>query len=171
MPSSWDCVTPEAGRHQDADLSGQARNTDTQSIVLTLLRDTKAVRTPSKRSRRKELLVDPLDLRAIASAVRYVGSAEHKTYPSQAGPPRPRADATKCDPNLHGDFEVLSALLVAGICAGHIGGPVESSFPRYVWAEMEGEWYEARLVNREQGTYKGYGIDRSELPLALRSTP
>ena len=59
----------------------------------------------------------------MARAARYVGSAEHKDYPSPAGPPRLRADATKCDPELHGDFQVLGGWLQVAIVAGNVGGP------------------------------------------------
>lgn len=41
----------------------------------------------------------------VARAARYVGSAEHKAYPSTAGPPALRSDATPCDPTLSFDLE------------------------------------------------------------------
>jgi hypothetical protein len=41
-----------------------------------------------------------VDLSEIAVRASYVGSSEHKKYPSFAGPPQPRSDATKCDPGL-----------------------------------------------------------------------
>lgn len=104
----------------------------------------------------------------LASRVRYVGSAEHKTYPSPAGKaPRLRADATKCDPKLHGDFEALTEWLREGVTKGQVAAPWEGDFPRYVWVSRDGSWYEARLVNREQGTYKGWEIPEDELPEGL----
>jgi len=36
-----------------------------------------------------------------------------------------------------------------------------------VWVEQDGTWYVWRLVNREQGTYKGWAIERFELPEGL----
>lgn len=99
--------------------------------------------------------------------MRYVGSAEHKTYPSQAGRPQPRADATKCDPALHGDFEELTRWLSEAVAKGQVAGPWEGDFPRYVWANHDATWYEARLVNREQGTYKGWEARVDELPEGL----
>ena len=54
-----------------------------------------------------------------------------------------------------------------GILAGAVGAPWEGDFPRYVWCEKDGVWYEGRLVNREQGTYKGYELKPSELPRGL----
>ena len=46
---------------------------------------------------------------SVARKARYVGSAEHKGYPSAAGPPALRSDATPCDPGISGripDFPV-----------------------------------------------------------------
>lgn len=96
-----------------------------------------------------------------------MGSAEHKDYLSPAGPPRLRADATKCDPELHGDFELLTAWLREAILAGNVGAPWEGDFPRYAWALRGGSWFEARLVNLESGEYKGYQILDSERPTGL----
>lgn len=50
---------------------------------------------------------------------------------------RPRADATKCDPALHGDFARLTAWLRRAVADGRVGAPWEGDFPRYVWA-MQG---------------------------------
>lgn len=108
-----------------------------------------------------------MNLAVLASRAVYVGSAEHKTYPSPAGPPKPRADATKCDPKLHGNFSVLTGWLRSGIEAGQTGAPWEGDFPRYVWYEHNGTTYEARLVNQEQGLYKGYEILERERPEGL----
>jgi hypothetical protein len=62
-----------------------------------------SMRAPRRRRpmRRSPGPVPPgIDLDAIVSRVTYVGSGEHKTFPSFAGPPHPRADAGKCDPRL-----------------------------------------------------------------------
>lgn len=126
------------------------------------------MRTPGRRPPRREIHVPSgTDLEALSRRVSYVGSAEHKTYPSAAGTPTPRADATKCDPALHGDFEVLTQWLRRGVALGAVGSPWEADFPRYVWVKEDDTWYEARLVNREQGTYKGYVIEPSEVPEGL----
>lgn len=93
---------------------------------------------------------------------------EHKTYPSAAGAPHPRKDATKCDPVLHGDFVRLTRWLRGAVRNGHVGSPWEGAFPRYAWSSHGGSWYEARLVNREQGAYKGYEIQPDQLPEQLR---
>jgi len=37
-------------------------------------------------------------------------------------------------------------------------------FPRYVWHRDQDKIYEAWLVNRELGQYKGYELQRDEWP-------
>jgi hypothetical protein len=126
------------------------------------------MRTPSRRDRRHQVCsIEGVDLDAIAERVSYVGSAEHKTYLSPVGRPSPRADATKYDPRFHGDFGQLTEWLKSGVRKGHIGTPWEGDFPRYVWTEHDGKWYEGRLVNCGQGSYKGYEITPPELPKRL----
>jgi hypothetical protein len=95
-----------------------------------------------------------VDLAQLAKRVRYVGSVEHKRYPSFAGKPRPRADATLCDPSLT-DPVLLTKWLADGVRAGQIGAPWEGEFPRYVWVRPGKSWYEARLTNAVLGQYKG----------------
>lgn len=71
------------------------------------------MRSPGRRRppRRKVVGSPPgCDLLALAERVTYVGSPEHKTYPSFAGPPMLRADASKCNPLL-ADRETLSGWL------------------------------------------------------------
>ncbi len=108
-----------------------------------------------------------VDLQEIARIVRYVGSPEHKTFPSFAGQPRPRADATICDPSLSQDPGTLTRHLRRAVLAGQTGAPWEGNFPRYIWCRIENEIYEARLINRETGQYKGYRLERGECPAEL----
>ena len=112
---------------------------------------------------------EEVDLSALAEAARYVGSPEHKTYPSVAGPPRPRADASKCDKALDGKEEDPTAWLQQAIRKGMVGFPWEGRFPRYVWYhDYDGDVvYEARLVNRGNGEYKGYPLLREEWPKGI----
>lgn len=108
-----------------------------------------------------------MDLAGIAAAARYVGSGEHKTAPSLAGPPRPRADASKCDPKL-ADPEELTAWLSKAVELGNIGAPFEGvGFPRYAWSRQGDVVYEARLVNPGLGQYKGYPLRPEEWPGGL----
>ncbi|MEM9553481.1 MAG: hypothetical protein AAGC60_04430 [Acidobacteriota bacterium] len=105
---------------------------------------------------------DPTD---IAARVRYVGSPEHKAYPSAAGPPRPRPDATLCDPKYKGREEELSGYLKEAIRREVVSSQFESGFPRYVWLWLEGVLYEARHINGPHGTYKAYAlVDEAEYP-------
>jgi hypothetical protein len=63
--------------------------------------------------------------------------------------------------------------LQAAIQAGNYSAFFEGDFPRYVWYRDEpgNITYEARLVNREQGCYKGYPVNASEVPTGLRHIP
>lgn len=111
-------------------------------------------------------MTDPpagIALPEIASRASYVGSSEHKSFPSFAGAPRLRADASRCDPSL-ADSAELTGWLRAAIEAGANGAPWEGDFPRYVWYKRETTLYEGRLVNRELGQYKGYPLESNEWP-------
>ncbi len=107
-----------------------------------------------------------IDLEAIVSWVTYVGSGEHKNFPSFAGPPHPRADASKCDPRLADQYE-LTCWLQQAIREGRTGGQWDGDFPRYIWHRAGGVPYEARLVNRELGQYNGYPLAQDEWPETL----
>ncbi len=45
-----------------------------------------------------------------------------------------------------------------------MSGVFEGGFPKYVWAWLDGDLYEARHINGPQGTYKGYKLHRLEYP-------
>jgi len=127
------------------------------------------MRAPKRRRPLRRVFVSPpvgVSLEEIAQRASYVGSAEHKSYPSFAGPPHRRADATKCDPGLADPAE-LTAWLREAITAGRVGSPWEGDFPRYVWHRDGDVCYEGRLVNRELGEYKGYPLDPIQWPEAL----
>lgn len=126
--------------------------------------DTVGMRSPGRRRppRRQRCTPPPdVDLGHAAATARYIGSSEHKTAPSFAGPPRPRADASKCDPKL-ADAEELTGWLREAIEKGNVGAPFEGAYPRYVWSRKEGVVYEGRLVNQELGQYKGYPLRPEE---------
>ncbi len=96
-----------------------------------------------------------------------MGSPEHKTYPSFAGPPQPRADASKCDSKLADQTE-LTTWLREAMGAGNVGTPWEGDFPRYVWSRRGDVVYEGRLVNQELGQYKGYPLELDQWPEELK---
>ena len=41
---------------------------------------------------------------------------------------------------------------------------MEGDFPRYAWYKNGTDLYEARLVNRDNGQYKGFPLERFEWP-------
>lgn len=107
------------------------------------------------------------DLASLAHHARYVGSPEHKSAPSFAGPPRPRADATICDHSLNSRQKEITTWLRTALIRGAVGAPWEGSFPRYAWFRQGETVYEARLVNHEKGEYKGYPLGPDEWPKGL----
>jgi hypothetical protein len=98
----------------------------------------------------------------LAAKVRYVGSSEHKDYPSFAGAPGLRSDAARCEPTI--EREEAEWALRSGILRGCICAQLEGEFPRYVWGRLRGKLYQARLINREQGHYKAWEIEAVEAP-------
>jgi hypothetical protein len=106
------------------------------------------------------------DVEAAASVARYVGSAEHKSFPSFAGAPRLRADATKCPPHL-ADAEELTEWLRRAIRSQQTSGRWEGGFPRYAWLAVEGTVFEARQLGPGSGQYKGYPLVPGEAPKGL----
>jgi hypothetical protein len=121
------------------------------------------------RARLDRILGQPpagVDLDAVATICRYVGSPEHKDKPSFAGQPRPRTDASICDQRLN-SAEQITTWLRAAIQKGAFGRLWEGNmpqFPRYVWYKDGETVYEGRLLNQELGEYKGYPLEREEWP-------
>jgi len=99
----------------------------------------------------------------VASLVRYVGSAEHKSFPSPAGNATLRSDASRCDPR-YTDFEQITEVLRTAIRRGCISAIFEGDFPKYAWGWLDGHLYEARLVNRNAGWYKAFRLQDVEMP-------
>ena len=127
------------------------------------------MRAPKRRRPHRRRCAAPsadVNLANVAARVTYVGSSEHKSFPSFAGPPKPRSDASRCDPQLT-DPAVLTEWLREAVTAGHVGELWEGDFPRYAWHRYEGVIYEARLVNPGLGQYKGYPLEVGEEPEGL----
>lgn len=106
-----------------------------------------------------------VNLNAIARRANYVGSVEHKTVVSPAGLPQPRSDSSKCKESISYSFKYPKIWLRRGIEKRQIGEPWEGDFPRYVWYRARDNIvYEGRLVNRDQGEYKGWPLEPHEYP-------
>lgn len=127
------------------------------------------MRAPHRRRPRvREVHVrSDVDLDDLAHRVSYIGSPEHKDVVSFAGPPRLRADASRCPLATAQAQEQINEWLGCAIRAGATGEPWEGEFPRYVWYKHEDAVYEGRLVNRELGQYKGYPLHRNEWPRGI----
>lgn len=106
---------------------------------------------------------DKPDPENVAERAVYVGSAEHKSYPSPAGHPALRSDASRCDPR-YTNFEEITAVVREAIHRECTSAVFEGDFPKYVWGWLDGQLYEARLVNQDQGWYKGYPLEVIETP-------
>lgn len=110
---------------------------------------------------------DGVDLEDVARRASYVGSPEHKDAPSFAGQPRPRADASICDRRLISQHAEITRWLRAAIRNACVSGHWEDGFPRYVWHRDGEVVYEGRLVNRANGSYKGYPLNEDEWPSSV----
>lgn len=128
------------------------------------------MRAPKRRRPlRREIAMprEAADLDQLAQRVRYIGSPEHKDTPSFAGQPKPRADASRCDPQLAGRQTLVTDWLRRAIRRGDISAFREGDFPRYAWHREGDVVYEARLVNQVLGEYKGYPLNETEWPKGL----
>ena len=99
----------------------------------------------------------------VAPRTTYVGSAEHKSYPSPAGHPKLRSGAYKCE--YVDNFEGITDLLRKSIRERCTSTAFDGDFPRYVWGVWDGGVFEARHINGPEGTYKGYMLEPVEYPL------
>ena len=126
------------------------------------------MRAPNRRRpHKRQIYVLPgTDVNHLAGRVVYVGSPEHKDIPSFAGQPRLRGDASRC-PREITDRELVNQWLRSAIRRGAVGAPWEGDFPRYVWYRDGDSVYEGRLVNRGNGEYKGYPLDKNQWPGGL----
>ncbi len=120
-----------------------------------------------KRKKRREISPWPVGVptpNQVAEQANYTGSAEHKDYPSPAGNPNLRSDASPCDPR-YTDLEQISPVIREAIRRRCTSSIFEGVFPKYAWGWLDGKLYEARLTNRTQGHYKGYPLDETETPI------
>lgn len=128
------------------------------------------MRAPKRKRPQPRVILPPpsdVDVTALAERAVYVGSSEHKTGPSFAGMPRPRADATKCAPELNNRRDEIQQWLRRAFELNCFGYPWDGDFPRYAWCKVDEVVYEARLVNRELGQYKGWQLEPDEWPSGI----
>ena len=120
--------------------------------------------TRRRRPRRRVIHIpSTVNLDGLADRAVYVGSPEHKDIRSFAGQPRLRADASICPRGIW-DQEEIQKWLRSAIRRGATGAPWEGVFPRYVWYKEGSVVFEGRLVNRGNGSYKGYPLEKDEWP-------
>lgn len=120
--------------------------------------------TKRKREKKRVIAIPPnIDLDDVARNAIYVGSPEHKGYPSFAGPAHLRVDASECPPEIN-DQNMMTRWLRDSIRRGIVGKCREGKFPRYVWCKRGNTVYVGRITNRVMGQYKGYPLGRDEWP-------
>ncbi len=117
-------------------------------------------RNPRRRRIQCELPDDCLA--HLAEHVEHHGSSEHKSYPSRAGPPALRTDATPCDPDI--DWAAISNAPRRRRPPRLYQRGNRARIPKYVWAWLGGDLYEARHLNGFAGKYKGYRLEPPEYP-------
>ena len=116
--------------------------------------------------RRIAAIDDPDKLAWLAKNVKYHGSNQHKKNPGDFGlvpPSQPRPDKTLCDEaGITSRMEAVR-LLREGARKGLISVQTRADFPQNIWAvTADGVPLEAQLDNREQGTYHGYPMPKTD---------
>lgn len=126
------------------------------------------MRSPTVKHPKPKRLCPEADRTQLPSEPTYIGSPEHKNYPfGDYRRPTPRPDATLCP---HLALDQVQTWLNVAFEMGNYSLFQEGGFPRYAWAEIGDQWYEARLTNQVLGQYKGYPILEAEVPVTLRRT-
>jgi hypothetical protein len=114
------------------------------------MKQPKRRRPPPKAIRRNE---DIAYWTWLSEKVWYQGSVCHKRYPSWLGAPRPRADASICDPTIARETAELKEAALKGFISELRSG----EFPTYIWYKAaDGGLFTARITQRETGEYHGY---------------
>lgn len=127
---------------------------------------------PNSRQRYTPGSIEPrpdVDYAALAERVSYVGSPEHKAHRSYAGHPKPRAVGGICPKELSTDKAVPEEWLKEALRKGCVDGTMAGDFPKQLWYKDpdSGVVYEGYIVNRVQGSYKGYPIEPDQWPRGL----
>ena len=110
--------------------------------------------------------ISPKQLEELAGRVRYEPSPRHKKNPVEygltplgdKGTPCERSSAFKSGTPI-AKLKKAKTLLKRGVKMGLVSKQWEGDFPSAIWAVTDdGEPFEARLENREQGTYHGFPL-------------
>ncbi len=105
-------------------------------------------------------------LSGLASKAQYGGNPEHKRNPGDFNltpPSSPRAGKSLCDSVKVFTRKEALDLLRKGIKMGLISDRTEGCWPKNVWSVMDnGTPLEAQLESREQGSYHGYPIPKTD---------
>ena len=112
--------------------------------------------------KRRVAAADFLDQRgreALATRVRYTGSAIHKRYPGNYGfhpPTNPRPWKSLCDDRRVVLLEEAAELLQQGVMAGMFSSFADGDLPKYVWSvDADRAVYEGKL---DRNGYHGYRL-------------
>lgn len=121
------------------------------------------------RKRRIRGETNPGELALLAAQVKYGGNPEHKRNPGDFGllpPAQPRAGKTLCDAAGITSRLEATRLLRQGVTKGLISVQTRGGFPQNIWAVApDGTPLEAQLDNHVQGTYHGYPMPSTDVPL------
>jgi hypothetical protein len=108
-------------------------------------------------------------LTSLAEKAVYCGNPTHKRNPGDFGltpPSAPRPAKSLCDVTGIFTRQEAERLLREGLRRGLVSTEEDHGWPKAVWAVSEnGFALEARLDNRERGSYHGYPLPPSD-PLA-----
>ena len=98
----------------------------------------------------------------VADRARYLGSGEHKSYPSAAGPAALRFGNTPCDPKYRWN---KYGRPFAKVFAGNVSDETSNTgFRSYVWGWIGKTLYLGRHINGPAGAYKGFEVDLADYP-------
>ena len=126
-------------------------------------------RSHGKRSRRDPRLcknISPEQLGELAGRVRYEPSPRHKKTPTEYNLTPSVLRGTLCEDSRvfksgkpSTKLKKAKTLLRGGIKGGLVSEQWDGEFPKRIWAVTDdGEPFEARLENREQGIYHGFPL-------------
>ena len=117
-------------------------------------------------------MLSPVALDALADALPYSGSGNHKRYAGNYGfdpPSNPRAWKSLCDDKRPLLKDEAESLFKAGVKRGMISMPSANGVPKFVWSVDDfGEVYEANLGSEGHHGYR-LSADDDMAKLVLRT--